>query len=60
VLRRVPPDEACGGAPGFSVWGSTKEAFEVRETDEPNLQQTSTGRNGKTENAKGGTFPEYC
>jgi len=23
VLRRVPPDEACGGATGFSPWGST-------------------------------------
>jgi hypothetical protein len=23
MLRRVPPDEACGGAMGFSPWGST-------------------------------------
>ena len=23
MLRRVPPDEACGGATGFSPWGST-------------------------------------
>ncbi len=23
MLRRVPPDEACGGAMGLSPWGST-------------------------------------
>ena len=27
MLRRVPPYEACGGATGFSPWGSTFSFF---------------------------------
>ena len=27
MLRRVLPSEACGGATGFSPWGSTREFF---------------------------------
>ena len=25
MLRRVPPEEACGGAMGFRPWGSTSD-----------------------------------
>jgi hypothetical protein len=34
VLRRVPPDEACGGATGFSPWGSTQLGFTIESWEE--------------------------
>jgi len=44
VLRRVPLDEACGGATGFSPWGSTSESslWQGAEGSAPGHFQVST------------------